>query len=295
MGQATGSERARRTRQRTIRRRRRVAVIVAGLLLAAVGFGVVHAVLAVDTHGAHVDHLTIESQAVDRSEKVNVVIPKDAGNAPARPLLVFLHGRSGSESSYTHDEAFFSALAKLGDRAPIVAFPDGGVDSYWHNRRDGRWGTYVMREVIPKVLAATGADRRRIAIGGISMGGFGAYDLALAHRDRFCAVGGHSPALWLRGGDTAPGAFDDAEDFARHDVIAQVRSDPGAFGEVPIWNDAGKQDPFGISDLAFDEALDSGGADLTTHRWSGGHELAYWDRHWLAYLRFYARALASCD
>src|SRR3989442_6361475 len=36
---------------------------------------------------------------------------------------------------------------------------------------------------------------------------------------RFCAVGGHSAALWFRGADTPAGAFDDAGDFARHDVL----------------------------------------------------------------------------
>jgi S-formylglutathione hydrolase FrmB len=49
------------------------------------------------------------------------------------------------------------------------------------------------------------------------VGGFGAYDLARLNPGRFCAVGGHSPALWRSGGETAPGAVDDAEDFARHD------------------------------------------------------------------------------
>jgi hypothetical protein len=48
---------------------------------------------------------------------------------------------------------------------------------------------------------------------------------------------------------TAPGAFDDAEDFERNDVIATVRNDPGAFGPIPIWNDYGSKDPFAISDV----------------------------------------------
>jgi len=108
-------------------------------------------------------------------------------------------------------------------------------------------------------------------------------------------VGGHSPALWLHGADTAPGAFDSAEDFARNDVIATVQSDPGAFGPIPIWNDAGDEDPFGISDVAFDEALESGGADLTAHTWPGGHERSYWDPHWGAYLHFYSHALKQCE
>src|SRR2546425_10688155 len=36
---------------------------------------------------------------------------------------------------------------------------------------------------------------------------------------RFCAVGGHSPALWFRGADTPPRALDDAGGLARHDVL----------------------------------------------------------------------------
>ena len=107
-------------------------------------------------------------------------------------------------------------------------------------------------------------------------------------------MGGHSPALWLSGGDTAPGAFDDAEDFEHNDVIEAVQTNPGAFGEIPIWNDAGEEDPFLISDVRLTEALEAGGADLTAHIWPGGHEQGYWDSHWGAYLRFYADALSNC-
>ena len=71
------------------------------------------------------------------------------------------------------------------------------------------------------------------------MGGFGAYDLARLYPRRFCAVGGHSPALWRTGGETAPGAFDDADDFARHDVIGAARANPDAFGDTRLWLDAG--------------------------------------------------------
>jgi S-formylglutathione hydrolase FrmB len=207
-----------------------------------------------------------------------------------RPLLVFLHGRNGDERSEL-DDAFFSALAELGSRAPIVAFPYGGDDSYWHDRADGRWGAYVTREVIPQVVKQFGADRRRVAIGGISMGGFGAYDIARLHPGRFCAVAGHSPALWRTGGETAPGAFDDAEDFARHDVIASAQANPDAFGRTRVWLDAGDEDPFRPGDEALTRALRG---RVTTHTWPGGHDGDYWNAHWPDYARFYARALASC-
>lgn len=246
-----------------------------------------------DTHGARVAHLTIHSRAVGRSEDVGVVVP--AGGEGRRPLLVFLHGKSETVGTYAEDEAFYSALAQLGAQAPIVAFPEDDGDSYWHDRESGDWGRYVLDEVIPQVARLFDADPRRVAIGGVSMGGFGAYDLALHNPGRFCAVGGHSPALWLRAEDTAPGAFDSAEDFERNDVIGTVRRDPNAFGSIPIWNDAGREDPFLISDVAFDETLESAGANLNAHTsWPGGHEHSYWDRHWNAYLRFYADALARC-
>jgi len=288
-------------RRRPISRRRiilRRLFAFGALCLAA---GLVYAVLeatvfaTADRHGAQVTHLTIDSRDVGQSLGVEVVVPAaDVDHTRGKPLLVFLHGHGGSETSYTEDEAFFRALASLGRRAPVVAFPDGGEDSYWHNREGGRWGSYVTGEVIPTVVRRFHLDPRRVAIGGISMGGFGAYDIALDHPGRFCAVGGHSPALWLEGGATAPGAFDDAEDFERNDVIGTVRDDPGAFGPIPIWNDYGDEDPFLIGDVAFDEALEAGGADLTEHEWHGGHEQSYWDRHWRSYLGFYATALAEC-
>jgi S-formylglutathione hydrolase FrmB len=280
-----------------IRRRRRTAAAVTGVGIAAVGYFVLNATLfaPADTHGAKVAKTAIHSDAVPGQQKVDVVIPPGTGDDERRPLLVFLHGRNETVETYTEDEAFFKALARLGRRAPIVVFPEGSADSYWHDRADAAWGRFVLDSVIPLATRRFNADSARVAIGGISMGGFGAYDLALHNPGRFCAVGGHSPALWLEAGATAPGAFDDAEDFERNDVIATVRSDLGAFGTTPIWNDAGTEDPFRISDIALDEALEADDANLTARSWSGGHDRAYWDSHWNAYLGFYSSALARCN
>ena len=100
---------------------------------------------------------------------------------------------------------FFSALDRLGARAPAVVFPSGGVSSDPHARGDGDWARYVLDEVIPQAIRRLHADPQRIAIGGISMGGYGAYAIAHLRRRSFCAVGGHSAALWLRAGDSAGG------------------------------------------------------------------------------------------
>jgi S-formylglutathione hydrolase FrmB len=285
-----------RPSRRQIRRRRRVAIAaLAAAAVTASYLALAATVFApVDRRGAEVVHLTIHSRAVGTDLGVNVVVPARLAGASGRTLLVFLHGRGGSDSTFTEDEAVFRGLARLGPRAPVVAFPDGGDHGYWHDRAEGDWGRYVMGEAIPLVIRRFGIDPRRIAIGGISMGGFGAYDLALEHPGRFCAVGGHSPALWFEGGETAPGAFDDAADFDLNDVVGMVRGNPNAFDGVPVWNDYGDEDPFRIYDEGFDDALRADGADLSAHSWPGEHNSAYWDRHWAAYLRFYANALGHC-
>lgn len=263
-----------------------VAVFVAiGLVVAA------QLLAGPDMRGAHERRFTVHSRLVGRDLEEVAAVPAGSGR---RPLLVFLHGRGGEPGDFFSDE-FYSALAKLGSRAPIVVQLDGGNHSYWHDRRGGRWGTYVLREAIPQAVRELGADPKRIAIGGISMGGYGAFDLARhARAGRFCAVGGHSPALWLSAGQTAPGAFDDAADFARHDVYGFVRSRRKPFGNTPLWIDHGDRDPFSPYDAEVVRTLRAGGSRLVSHIWPGEHESDYWRAHTAAYLRFYADALARC-
>jgi S-formylglutathione hydrolase FrmB len=274
--------------------RRRLIAIAAIVVVGLVAWRLVDDALEPDTAGASIEHLTIKSKAVGRSLPVTVVLPPGADSGRHRPILVFLHGRGGDEDSEQVDE-FFSALADLGGRAPIVAFPYGGDHSYWHNRADGDWANYVVDDVIPQVARRYGGDADRVAVGGISMGGFGAFDLALHFPGRFCAVGGHSPALWQTGGETAPGAFDDAEDFERNDVIGAAASNPAPFTSQPVWVDAGAQDPFQPGDQAFADELQADGADATIKLdRPGGHDGDYWNSHWGEYLRFYSAALADC-
>jgi S-formylglutathione hydrolase FrmB len=79
-----------------------------------------------------------------------------------------------------------------------VLLVDGGDHSYYHDRDDFDWGTHVLRDAIPAARRRLNTDPGREAIGGFSMGGFGALDLA--RQRRFCAVGGHSAASGSRPG-----------------------------------------------------------------------------------------------
>jgi S-formylglutathione hydrolase FrmB len=277
---------------------KRLAITAAAIVAAvAVLWSVLNLTLlgGPDTKGASVESIEVDSDAVPGSHPVSVVVPDDAGNEGTRPLLIFLHGRSGNSETYTDDEPFFEALDDQDNRAPVVAFPDGGESSYWHKRDSGDWDRYLVRELIPELKDRFGIDPKKVAVGGISMGGFGALNLALHHPGRFCAAGGHSPAIFTSGGESAPGAFDDAEDFAANDVINEAQAAPEALDGTPVWLDAGKSDPFVPGVAAMTAALTASGADLTEKsNWRGAHDDSYWDAHWTDYLRFYAKALANC-
>ncbi len=235
--------------------------------------------------GNGASHFTVKSRFVGQSLRQAVLLPP--GSSRGRPLLLLLHGRGSSPDSMVKG-SLRRALKRLGARAPVIVFVNGGEHSYYHDRADGRWGAYVLRELIPAAARRYHTDRSRVAIGGFSMGGFGAFDLARFHR--FCAVGGHSAAMWRTGGETPQGAFEDAEDFARHDVMGAARANPRLYGRARLWIDVGTEDPFRSADTELAHLLPG----VRFHLWRGEHNISYFENHASKILGFYADALARC-
>ena len=229
----------------------------------------------------HVTSYQLQSKLLHRPLDQILVTPEGGGKG--RPLLVFLHGYGGTPAD-TLGPAFLAALRRLGDRAPVVVLPDGQT-GWWHDRDEGRWGSYVLKEVLPAALARSGADRHKIAVGGISMGGFGALNLG-RHKGLFCAVGGHSPAVLEE--DNFGFGFDNTADFARNDLItiAKTRSPYDA----PVWIDVGDQDALRPADRLLAKELHARGADVSFHAWPGSHDGDYWNKHFDEYVKFYADA-----
>ena len=265
------------------RMRARWLVLVSAVLVAECGAAPFHS-----AQGAKVVRFTLQSRLMHRGLKQVLVVPARGG--AGRPLLVLLHGRSSGADQFLGDPMFV-ALRKFGPSAPVILIPSGGDHSYWHDRRDGPWGSYVMREAIPAAIARTHADARRIGIGGASMGGFGALDLARLHPGRFCAVGAHSAAIWPTAAQTASGAFDDAADFGRHDVMGAARRG-NPYGHTPLLVDVGREDGFRFADEELAVDLHAHGADVTFRLEPGGH--GGWRDQMGPYLRFYSDALAGC-
>jgi len=246
------------------------------------------------TLGARVGRFELVSQAAGRRLQPLVVQPAGAREGgDRRPLLLLLHGR-GMPPEFFLSDGLFEGLRAAGDQAPVVALLDGTPAAPWHDRRDGAWGRMVTGEAIAAVAKRLAVDTRRVAIGGISLGGFGALDLASVRPGRFCAAGGHSPALWPRAAAAPRGLFDSPGDFARHDVLARARRSQRPFGATRVWLDRGDADPYRGATDRLARTLRAGDTRLTVRRAPGGHDRDYWDRQVARWVAFYTRALAHC-
>lgn len=273
--------------------------VLAALAVVGISIGARELVLEDDPansnlRGARVlDEFEVSSELIGESLPVRVVVPKGATDG-RRSLLVFLHGRGEDENSYLDDE-MFRALARQGGRAPVVAFPGGDPDSYWHDRDSGEWGSYVLDELVPELVERFDIESERVAIGGISMGGSGALDIARQEPETFCAVGGHSPAVWTDADAVAPGAYDDEADFEAHDPVTLVAPPASPLAGKRVWIDVGTEDPFAEAVDELVRELRASGAHVGYRSWPGAHEDSYWNAHWEEYMRFYATALKQCQ
>src|SRR5204863_7849198 len=144
----------------SLARSARLRLVATLLTLAAAGLGVAGYAFAgrgLHTHGAHVAHFQLRSADAGRTLAETAVIPRDAAPRGHRPLLVLLHWRGGTPDMLLSNE-LFAGLARLGTRAPLVVMPKDDGNSFFHNRRDGRWADYVVHDVIPAAVRRFGAD-----------------------------------------------------------------------------------------------------------------------------------------
>ncbi len=244
-----------------------------------------------------VHNVTFYSAALDRDLSYLVWLPPGYAEDPdgRYPVLYLLHGIGGDNREwlgYGVDETAAALLAAGCIRPFLVVLPQGD-EAYWLNHADGpRWGDAIADDLVAHVDAnyRTIPDRGSRAVGGLSMGGHGALQLAFNHPDVFGVAGAHSPTLRPRA--EAPYYFADAATFAKVDPLVHARRDEG-LGAIRIWVDAGDADPWLPRIELLHKTLERRGVAHTWQVWEGDHESEYWTAHVADYLAFYSRALAG--
>lgn len=125
----------------------------------------------------------------DGSFKTEIVQKKQLGyllNIPAdtkakKPLIVFLHG-SGERGN---------DLEKVKVHGPLKYMTTNTLDAYVLAPQcpEGEyWDGETLYRLIQKVVKDNNVDEQRIYLTGLSMGGWGAWNLAFAHPEVFAAL-----------------------------------------------------------------------------------------------------------
>lgn len=147
-------------------------------------------------------------------------LPEGYGLDPDQrwPMILFLHGAGerGNDLNLVKKHG----IPKVAERRPGFPFvcvsPQCPADSWWSEQRE------VLIALLDHVLAEYRVDPQRVYLTGLSMGGFGTWDLATRYPEYFAAI---AP---ICGGGPAHFGFPQR--------VAALK-------EVPVWAFHGAKDP----------------------------------------------------
>lgn len=150
---------------------------------------------------AKVDTVITFSNAMKKNIKAVVITPEGYVKDRNYPVLYLLHGYSGGFADWIKYVPEIKQLADINHM--IIVCPDGNFGSwYFDSPVDANWKyeTYIGVELVNWIDAKykTIADRKARAITGLSMGGHGAFYLAIKHQDTFGAVGSMSGGVDIK-------------------------------------------------------------------------------------------------
>lgn len=196
----------------------------------------------------------------------------------------------------------------------VVVMPDGYRGFFTDNEEGPAYAKYIGEEVVAFVerTFSVRAERRARAIGGASMGGYGALRVGLAYSDRFCSIHSNAGSLdrrvefKLNPAERSGVIRNRTEEFilemrrifgeqpngTGHDVLKRA-IDAKEHGTLPkIWIDCGTEDYLIEGNRAFHRELEAAKIPHVFHEFSGQHGWEYCNTHIGAALAFHSANLA---
>jgi putative tributyrin esterase len=258
--------------------------------------------------------LAVRSRILGRAVPYCVLLPPSYAAQTSRryPVAYYLHGLGDNEQMFLNSGGW-NRIEDLWERHELGEFlivtPAGGR-SFFINSRDGRerYEDFFLKEFIPFIETHYRIRRGRAfrAIGGISMGGYGALHIAFSHPELFVAVSVHSAAL-IEKLPSMPAA--DAPQPAPLGILGDAfgrpldrtfwnRNNPITLARtvnlsgLKIYFDCGSEDDYGFNAgaEALHRVLLARHIPHEFHLYPGGHNWAYFAEHLPASLEFDSRA-----
>ena len=219
-------------------------------------------------------------------------LKRDFGYDRGLPVAYLLHGMYGDAFSWTR----FSNVDRYAqDRRIAVVTCSAGNNFYQDMPGGQQWATFFTKELPAYICSLFPVSPRRedTFIAGFSMGGYGAWHLALAAPERYAKAASMSGAVDIEAiyktfKDTTisnpfnwKAMFGDPEALkgSGSDLFAQYQA-CAAKGCVPkLYQACGTEDFLYQLNLAARDRMLALGADLTYAEGPGGHDWTFWDAH----------------
>ena len=241
------------------------------------------------------------SRSLRKASSVSVVFPDDP--AIPRPFSVFylLHGLADDDTIWmrrTSIDRYVEGLPLL------VVMPDGGRGWYTNAAVGYAYEDDLIKDVVGLIdrTFPVKAERAGRAIGGLSMGGYGAVKIGLKHHEMFASVNSHSGAVAIvhrehRANDPIRDLDPELERIfgkspggGPEDPFAIVEKlDHGRIPALRI--DCGKGDFLLDQNRAFHQHLESMRIPHEYEEFVGVHGWSYWDEHVQEAIAFHVRNL----
>jgi enterochelin esterase-like enzyme len=132
-----------------------------------------------------VEERTLRSGALGEERVINVYTPPGYSKKQVYPLLILLHGYGMNESQWITGgvQHYLDRYIASGVLKPMIVVMPGAPDEFYMGASEH----YVVDELYPWIAREYGIRKGEgtAAIGGMSMGGFGAFYLAYRHPELF--------------------------------------------------------------------------------------------------------------
>ncbi len=242
--------------------------------------------------------LNFLSSALDVRTTINVILPqrsrlerRQAGDAKFRTLYL-LHGHTDDHTAWQR----WTSIERYVEGLNLAVVMPAVNNSFYTDMAYGmKYFTYLTRElpVFLREILPLSAKRQDTFVAGLSMGGYGAFKLALSRPETYAAAASLSGAVDISrvvqedpsDPDNAPwlekmrGVFGDLSKLpgSRHDLFALAETVSRAKIKPRLFQYCGTEDFLYADNIRFRDFACKLPLDLTYIEGPGDHTWKYWD------------------
>lgn len=229
-------------------------------------------------------HANFYSDVLGMQSSAEVILPERPDPARKIPVLYLLHGLSDDHTIWQRRTAIERYVSSY---YLAVVMPNGHRSFYTDMKAGRKYFTY-MTEELPRLMESFfpfSSKREDRFVAGLSMGGYGAFKMAINRPDRYAAGASLSGVLdiagaWTRNGDFFPEVFGDEVVNPPDNVLAsvdQLVADTPKNKWPKLFQFCGTDDFLYQDNLIFQAYVKKAGLPVEYREGPGGHSWDLWD------------------